>query len=283
MNNLNSYEKIMQLAGLEKIKEVISKWDSTIHSLKENDIDFSALLPHLFLVSKPGAGKDEFISLLSDYLEEIKYIDYFGDVKYFVFNLEYVSPKAELSELNRLIEQVKVYAGFRHEYRGVIAIDISEWGEHQNEEHFISILEYLSYISAKSFIIFCADNFTEEQAEKTERMINAFCRICAVEFPYPSHEELSEYCVQKLKKYKLILDEQAKLVLAESIKKLMESEYFYGYNTANRICLDIAFELSSYISDKDTVISQELLHTFTKDSAFIENLYSANKIRQIGF
>ncbi len=283
MTSNEHYEKLMALPGLDELKETIGKWNKILHNLKSKNIDAPLLIPNLFLKTEPGVGKTYFFRVLCDYLDKAGFMDFYGDVKFFEFYLEYVPSAAHMFELNRLIEQIRNAAGFRNEYRGLVVVDITDWADRTEEDNFIKVLEYLSAIDSKVFIIFTADSFTEQQIEKAEKVLNAYCRIRTVAFPYPSKIAFAAYCAKRLKKYKINLDQGAQDLLCASIEKLMESEHFYGYKTVDLLCLDVAFELSSSLDIHGETITAEHLEAFSKDSVFIERLYSAAKIRHIGF
>ncbi len=283
MKSQSYYEDILDLHGLDEMKETIKKWNAILTNLKSKSDKAPILLPNLFLKSKLGAGKSNFIHLLSEYLYSTGFMTFYGDVKYFEFFLEYCDPSKEMSEINRFAEQLKTAAGFRNEYRGVVAIDLSEWAKHEREENFILFLEYMSIIDINVCIVFTINDVEQGSLTEMEKVISSFCRVRSVEFLYPSKEEFTKYSKKLIGEYNLTLDERAEKLLCESIGKLMESEYFYGYKTINRLCLDIVFEIGSFENMADGLVSAEHLKDFSKDSDFIEKLCVTKKISRIGF
>lgn len=57
--------------------------------------------------------------------------------------LPYVPPCDPFKELRRLILRIRENTGLRANYRGVVAIDVSEWIGHEREEYFTVLLKYL--------------------------------------------------------------------------------------------------------------------------------------------
>ncbi len=283
MNSQKYYDEIMDLHGLSQAKEVIVKWNNAFENLKSKNINAPLLLPNLFLNAKPGAGKTNFLRLISEYLYNVGFMDFYGDVKFIEFYLEYCMPGDDVYELKRLIEQLRNAAGFRNEFRGIVVIDITQWADCTHEENFIKILDYLTVIDEHVCLIFTADNFKTDQVVKAQKVLNAFCRVRNIDFFYPSAKEFAHYCTNILKQYNLSLDDSAQNLICESIEQLMKSEYFYGYKTVNRLCLDIAFELNSSTKQCNETIIAEYLKDFEKNSDFITKLYSESKLRKIGF
>lgn len=281
MENLKYYEKIMLMPGQDEAKEIIKKWDNTLKKLNTKNINPLKLLPNLLLKSKSGAGKTYFCDCLSEYLNNHPMIDFYGDVKFFEFYFSYCEPKAHLNELSRFAQQLKYAAGYRNAFSGVIAIDVSQWIGHITEVHFLMFLDYISMIDSKCCIVFIAEDLTFQQAAELEKIIRAFCRIRSVDFSYPSNEILMQYIQEKLSEYNFTLDQSAKDLLSITLDRLMNSQYFDGYKTINRLCLDIAFELLGQ-SDNSTITEKELSY-FSQDSEFIKTVCTTPKIKSIGF
>lgn len=273
----------MQMPGLDEAKFIVEKWHKTLSKLQHKNINPLMLLPNMLLKTKSGAGKTTFCDYLSSYLDSYEIIDFYGDVKFFKFYFAYCSPEVPLKEITRFSEQLTTMAGYHDKYHGLIAIDLTKWVEHTKEAHFLMFLDYIATIDENCSIIFTADDMTDEQAKTMEKVLSSFCRIRSVNFPYPSKTIFVDYLADKLSDYNFILDDSGKILLEDSVERLMLSEYFDGYKTINRLYLDISFELMSQSDDENGNVSANDLQYFAKDSNFIKTLYSTPKIKSIGF
>ncbi|MDL2219784.1 hypothetical protein LJC04_05600, partial [Ruminococcaceae bacterium OttesenSCG-928-O06] len=224
-----------------------------------------------------------FLQLLSDYLYAAHLLDFYGDVKFLEFYLEYCPPGTHMSELTRLIGDIKGAAGFRSQYRGLLAIDITEWEDSLEEANFVRVLEYLSSIDDSVCIIFVAENFAKTAAAKAEQFLASYCRVRSVPFAYPDAEQFTVYCAEYLARYRIKMDASACHLLAEAIAELMKSDYFDGYKTVNRLCQDIAFDLCSLPDIQRRPVTEQHLADYRKDSPFVANLSKLVKLRNIGF
>ncbi len=283
MSNKIYYDTIMNIPGLDEVQTIVKKWNSTLSNLKNKNVNTLQLLPNLLLKSKSGAGKTNFCKILSDYLDSWESIDFYGDVKFFEFYFSYCAPERPLGELTRFIEELNFVAGYRNEYRGLISIDLTRWIEHMKEQHFLLFLDYISVIDARCCIVFHADDMTDAQAKDLEKILSAFCRIRTAAFPYPSQDEFLEYIVKMLKEYEFHVEESGKELIRASIGKLMNSEYFDGYKTMNRLCLDLSYELMARADVKHTIVTAKDLAYFSKEGDFIKTLYTTPRIKGIGF
>ena len=264
MNNIY-FDKIMELPGLEEMKEILIQWDRASNNISRMPTDTPVVLPDLLWSTRSGAGKTHLIKLLANYLYSKRLMDFYGDTKYFEFLLEYCPPNTHLNELTRLIREVNAAAGFRSEYRGVLALDISLWNNHFEELYFQRILEYLSSVDDYICIIFIAENFSNEDMIKVENILSSFFRIRRVNLHYPSVSQLADYLEHKLSTYGLKLQNDAKILLEESIHELVDNRFFDGYKTINRMCQDIVFDLCSAEDFSPINITVEKLSRFSKD------------------
>lgn len=283
MNSNIYFEKIMELPGLDEMKELLMQWDRAANNISRMPIDKPIVLPDLLWLTRSGAGKTHLIKLLSEYLYSKRLMDFYGDTKYFEFLLEYCQPNTPLTELTRLIREVNCAAGFRSEYKGVLALDITLWNGHFEELYFQRILEYLSSMDDYICVIFIVENFSDEDTKKIENILSSFFRIRSISLLYPSVEHLTAYLENKLSTYGLKLEDNARALLSESINELIDNKYFDGYKTINRMCKDIVFDLCSAVDFCPINITVEKLNRYSKDGEFIKTMKETIKTRKMGF
>lgn len=59
------------------------------------------------------------------------------------FKMPYVPPYETFRELRRLILRIRENTGLRAHFRGIVAIEVTEWLGHESEEYFTVLLKYL--------------------------------------------------------------------------------------------------------------------------------------------
>ncbi len=283
MEDNKYYTQMMALPGLADVKAEISKWNKALSNIDGRGIHVPRFLPNLYLQAMPGAGKSNFVRLLSEYLFSLGSMNFYGDVKFFEFYLGYCEIGAQMTELTRFIQQLQNCAGYRNEYQGVIVLDITEWADHVEEEHFVLFLDYLEMIDTSCCLIFTSDRASEAQAAQIEKVLSAFCRVRRVSFAYPQAEDFVLVCADYLKDYQVQLDESAKILLKDVLEKLMQSDYFDGYKTVQKLCLDIAFEVVSSGKAAQQLASAADLQAFSSESEFVTRLCTTAKRSRIGF
>ena len=62
---------------------------------------------------------------------------------YVYFKMPYIQPCDNFKELRRLILRIRDQTGLRANYKGIVAIEVTEWIEHEREEYFTIFLKYL--------------------------------------------------------------------------------------------------------------------------------------------
>ena len=239
-----TYRKIMAQNGLTEFKDLIRKWESLAKNIENRPCGVPIILPDLFLVSRSGTGRTFLLKLLSEYLTEKQTLmDFYGDVSYFEFMLNYCSPEEHFSEIQRLMTEVDNAAGFRSEYRGIIYIDIDEWRDHFEEKHFVSFMEYLSDNSDEWLVVLSVSDDEKEQTDALEAFVSSYIRIERIEIEQPTLWDLTAYAKKMLDAYGIRLKPEAEKVISEAIGVLRGNKYFDGYKTVKMLCEDIAYSL----------------------------------------
>ena len=271
--------------SLKDCKALLGKWDILSRNMNEVPTGVPIILPDIFLVSSSGAGRTYFINLLAEYLsDKSNLLDFYGDVKYFEFMLNYCSPSEHFSEIQRLMSEVDNAGGFRSEYRGIVFIDIDEWYDHFEEKHFISFMEYLSDNSDDWLVVLSLSRRNEEKTASAESVISSFLRIERINIEAPTASELLQFVEDRLLAYGLTLKLGAKGVISDSLKALCRSKYFDGYKTAKMLVQDIAYYSYSNGIKGKTALSESDLEMFKKDGEYIQRMIlKIKKTEKIGF
>ena len=279
------YNKIMEQKGMSEFKELIKKWEVLSCNIKERPIDAPIILPDIFLVSPSGAGRTFLLELLADYLvSRGNLMDFYGDVKYFEFMLNYCPPDQPFSELSRLMNEVDNAAGFRNEYKGIVFIEIDEWVEHCKEKHFLSLLEYLSDNSHTWLLVLSLSDRFGKDADKVEAVVSAFLRTEKVTIEAPATCELIEYAKEILDGYGFALKADAAKLLCETVDKLRENEYFDGYKTVKKLCADIAYTVYSKPKRAPRWLGADTIAEFAPDGEYVRKMMIKIEQRKaIGF
>ena len=280
----NAYERIMAHNGLSDFKKLINQWNALSLNMKDTYSGAPIILPDIFLVSDSGAGRSHLLELLADFLSERKnLINFYGDVKYFEFMLNYCPKDAPFTEIQRLMVEVDNAAGFRSEYRGIIYIDIDEWRGHSEERHFLDFLEYLSDNSDDWLVVLSLSSRDEEQRNKMEALISSFLRIERVTVDKPTVDELVAFVESRVGAYGLKLNEDAVTLVREDIETLYKNKYFDGFKTAKMLAHDIAYQAYIESGDKKE-LSREDLSVFERDSDYISRMLAKiERTKFIGF
>lgn len=89
--------------------------------------------------------------------------DFAGKAPCVFFKLPYVPPYEQFKLLRQLILRVRQNTGLRSEYRGIVALDVTEWLGHESEEYFTVLLKFLYDHSHSWNSVMLLSNPTEQQ------------------------------------------------------------------------------------------------------------------------
>lgn len=271
------YDQIMSLNGLTGFKEVIERWERFSENIARYQAKQSLVLPDLLWVSDNGIDKTTLLSLLTNYLDTAEnLIDFYGNVKYFEYYLEYVPDKNNFHEIEKLAEKIRDAAGFRSEYKGLLSIELGEWVGHFHEENFINLLKFLATVDDDIMFIFNIHNYDHEAVEQLMKILVLFFRIEVIEMNLPNSEDLGIYIKNEIQEYGLNLDPEAEEMVIATVNKLREDQYFAGYQMLDRLASDIVYSVYTSTPPYDGIVTKGMISAFAPDGIYVSELIQNN-------
>ena len=271
------YDQIMSLNGLTGFKEVIERWERFSENIARYQAKQSLVLPDLLWVSDNGIDKTTLLSLLTNYLDTAdNLIDFYGNVKYFEYYLEYVPDKNNFHEIEKLAEKIRDAAGFRSEYKGLLSIELGEWVGHFHEENFINLLKFLATVDDDIMFIFNIHNYDHEAVEQLMKILVLFFRIEVIEMNLPNSEDLGIYIKNEIQEYGLNLDPEAEEMVIATVNKLREEQYFAGYQMLDRLASDIVYSVYTSTPPYDGIVTKGMISAFAPDGIYVSELIQNN-------
>ena len=271
------YDQIMSLNGLTGFKEVIERWERFSENIARYQAKQSLVLPDLLWVSDNGIDKTTLLSLLTNYLDTAEnLIDFYGNVKYFEYYLEYVPDKNNFHEIEKLAEKIRDAAGFRSEYKGLLSIELGEWVGHFHEGNFINLLKFLATVDDDIMFIFNIHNYDHEAVEQLMKILVLFFRIEVIEMNLPNSEDLGIYIKNEIQEYGLNLDPEAEEMVIATVNKLREDQYFAGYQMLDRLASDIVYSVYTSTPPYDGIVTKGMISAFAPDGIYVSELIQNN-------
>ena len=271
------YDQIMSLNGLTGFKEVIERWERFSENIARYQAKQSLVLPDLLWVSDNGIDKTTLLSLLTNYLDTAdNLIEFYGNVKYFEYYLEYVPDKNNFHEIEKLAEKIRDAAGFRSEYKGLLSIELGEWVGHFHEENFINLLKFLATVDDDIMFIFNIHNYDHEAVEQLMKILVLFFRIEVIEMNLPNSEDLGIYIKNEIQEYGLNLDPEAEEMVIATVNKLREDQYFAGYQMLDRLASDIVYSVYTSTPPYDGIVTKGMISAFAPDGIYVSELIQNN-------
>lgn len=271
------YDQIMSLKGLSGFKEVIERWERFSENITRYQAKQTLVLPDLVWISDNGIDKTGLLSLLTNYLDEAdNMVEFYGNVKYFEYYLEYVPDKTNFHEIQKLAEKIRDAAGFRSEYKGLLSIELGEWVGHFHEENFINLLKFLATMDNDIMFIFNIHNYDPEAVEQLMKILVLFFRIEVIEMSLPDSEELGAYIKNDIQEYGLNLDPEAEAMVIATVNKLREDQYFAGYQMLDRLAADIVYSVYTSTPPYDGIVTKGMISAFAPDGMYVSELIQNN-------
>lgn len=271
------YDQIMALNGLTNFKDVIERWQRFSENITRFQAKAGLVLPDLLWVSDNGIDRSGLLKLLTNYLDASdNLLEFYGNVRYFEYYLEYVPDKNNFHEIAKIAEKIRDAAGFRSEYKGVMSIELDEWIGHFYEENFINVLKFLSSMEDDIMFIFNIHNYDQVAVEELMQLLVLFFRIEVVEMNLPDSEELGNYIKQEISEYGLNLDAEAEEMVIATVNKLREDQYFAGYQMLDRLAEDIVYSVYTSTPPYDGIVTKGMISAFSPDGMYVSELIQNN-------
>lgn len=187
-----------------------------------------------------------------------------AETRYFIFKFHYHPPYTKISEfpeMKRLQTEAISKTRFKEEYNGFIAIDISEWVGHSDEEHFENCLMFLKHMCGHwKYVFFTSGKFNEYELSETLKRLKEYIWLIEInnegfeesDFSHSLYEEMSN-------KYKMNFSPSSQSMLKTIFneRKASDSEvvanmaqdmsiYFNGIKQVSK------YSVSEYLNNKLT-------------------------------
>jgi len=274
------FDAIMELHGVNELKRTVER----LRLFQQNRERYSVsdvTLPNYLWTIKRGGGVTTCVSAFAEYLYAAKIIEFTGIVKYFEFIPVYMSPDEYFSELTRLNNTVSEIAGHYSYFRGIACIILDEWIDNTSEANFLNIFDYIANHNDKILAIFCVHTDDKNTVDSIESAISTYMRVETMALDFPNADKLVELMETKsFNARNFYLDNEAKILLKESIEDILTGKNFNGFVTIKQIANDILYSLlTSNLSGNN--ISAEMLSNFNKDSEYIKRIKNKVEKRKI--
>ena len=163
-------------------------------------------------------------------------------------------------------------------------INIDEWIHHTNETYFYKFLDYIASNNNRILTILFVHDNNKHITESIESSLSSHIRFESVWFKFPNADNLIEFIEAKyFKKKNFSFTNDARLLLIDSIEKLINGKNFNGFTTIKQLANDILYSLlASNINGYE--ITADMLKGFNKDSAYVKRIKTlTNDNNIIGF
>ena len=280
----NCFDSIMKLKGGEEFKKIVKR----LHIFLKNKEAYSLediTLPNYLLIAKRGGGVTTLVNAFAEYLHAARAIEFCGSVKFFEFELGYVHPDAVFSELTRLDNTISSFAGYNRYFKGIVCVNIEEWIENTDDDHFVKLMNYISGNNDRLMIIFCIHSDAGNIVETVESALSSHMRIESITLRFPDANELVELMESRYLKGKgLSFKKNAREKLKETIEEIAAEKQFYGYKSIFRLADDILFSVFTNNMRAKKTISGDMLSGYGKNSSYVKRVKGkTNAKKAIGF
>ena len=215
--------------------EFVTKWKTA------QALGGKAIIPAVFLTSEDDCLLQEAISELTDTLIDTKAVRLGGTVPF--LNLSIRRQRHFAEEFHRMYTTLKNHAGFCNDFKGIVAVDLSDWSCSGMDEDLDAVLSYLKDTQADRFYIFYAST---AEPEKLANVLQLHFMLQSHQLKLDQTAQLLSFAVSKLRRdYSIELDGKAEASLGKIIRSCMDADDYRGVGSVTSMCRDMSYQLQS--------------------------------------
>lgn len=141
-----------------------------------------------------------------------------GETPQVFYRMRYVPPYENFEEIRKMILQIRSATGIRSSFKGILAVDISEYKGHEEEEYFSIFLKYLCDNSRGCKTILVCSQYTGRELEHLQNVCIRFFTWQQETMYFYQGELLEELLRRSFLKHRCKITPDAVKVLAGALQ-----------------------------------------------------------------
>ena len=270
-------------SGMEELQAVLKEW-ARIAERATQENKKGIVLPNYLWVVKSGSGITHALDALSAYVKEQRLMEFSSEQAFTEFVLDYSPQEDHFPSFVRYVDVLSRLNEFGGVYKGVIAIDITEWVSNGGVRsvRFARFLEYLSMHADEQLLVFvCSDN-DAAKVKAAESVLISYLRVRTLHLDYPSDKEFVAYLDEQLSPSGLHLSPKAREIVGETLALLRTRPGFDGYKTVGELAKDLVYTKYAGETFSGDAITAADAKRYAPDGEWVK-LYESNPKRTLGF
>lgn len=162
------------------------------------------------------------------------------------------------AEFQRMVYTLNLNAGFHNRFRGIVAVDLSEWDRVAQCKELDAALAYLFDTRKDRRYIFYA---ATEKTEQLRNMLNNYFSLDTIVLEMEKPMQIYSYTLGLLvNRYGVQLEDSGETGLYKSITQMMQEDTFDGVSSIHSYCRD-------FVSAVGNTLNAETISAFQKKQA----------------
>ena len=275
-------EQIQSLCGMREFKALAEKLSRTAANARMRNILYPPC-PNLLVLSASGSGITTVIRLLSGLLREEKLFRFIGEEAYFETSLS-----ANDDDIDRILDRIRLAAGFYGQFRGVIGIEISDIDLLLKENRVMRrMMEFVDIEQGRILFVFVLPISAEaRQVIEFQRLFVSRTPLEVLHLPFPATDEIIGFIRLRLEQRHMILTDDGAASLKPAVEKLRKDKQFKGFQSLNNLIDELVWRKLSRRDGNDGIIDRPLLASlFDGNGPFsvVQEDSNRGSVQRIGF
>ena len=265
------------------VNEMIVNWNKILSRIGKISGCSAEFLPNPMLIGKASMEKVRAARELSEIMYKNQVLDSMEERRILYYRIGYCSASdSRFTDFRNLVYRLKTACGYHGEFRGVLVLDITEWEKHSKENYFDVLLCYLADIREDVYTVFCMDTDPTCEDRETCRKISQYFRLNMVDLTKADTAEYFQFVLEKFRKSRVGIEQEAEHVLSRYIEKMRENKSFCGYETVRRMAEEMVCQFYFYTSE-NRKMTADFIYRFFKITEIDKDKGKDREQTKIGF
>lgn len=245
---------LLKHSGTEELRKLFDDWSYI--SSRKNQINFPFVLPNYFLEINPEITVETVIDALTESLETNNLIDFVGPVHSYLYSLTYSDERDSSFDSFKNFYDVftKNLSKYGETFRGVLAIDITEWVESAacNSKKFIAFLDFMSSIDDETLAVFISRSSNEAKNNEAFQIVLTKSRVRRIRIGEVKEEEGYQYVMELLAEVTMTVDEDATEDLKSIVSFILSVNGNEGLKSLHQFVDEIIYD--KLVSKEENIV-----------------------------
>ena len=276
-------KNLLCISGMEQLNALVFEWEKIAKRKVNFPIHF--YLPNYFLVINPEISVEKVVDELTTNLEKNQLMEFAGPVHSYLYMLTYSSDNdSEFTSFKNFYEIfIKELSKFGETFKGILAIDITEWIENRScdSKKFMAFLDFMSSIDKDTMALFISRCTNEDKNRDAYQVVATKSRVRRINIGEVSTKDGLDYLCALFKEGNFKLDDDTISSLKTIVDFIFHVDGNEGLKSLRQLYDQIVYDLLCGDAEDISIITVDNIKKYLPDGEWAKS-YKFSRKKYLG-